>query len=98
MAAFSARSRSDAKYAVYLRRQQDDIAAVQRDEAAILDPDLDFSRIAGLSNEAEAAPRAGPPGDARPGRADRGHDAGGACHPAGGDQARTARSWRGRRE
>jgi tRNA uridine 5-carboxymethylaminomethyl modification enzyme len=41
----------DARYAVYLVRQDEDIAAVQRDEAVELSPDLDYRALAGLSNE-----------------------------------------------
>ena len=42
---------SDAKYAVYLDRQRSDIEAVARDEALVLDEQLDFASLAGLSNE-----------------------------------------------
>src|SRR5215831_11397428 len=41
----------DAKYAVYLDRQADDVAAFRRDESLVLPDDLDFMQIAGLSNE-----------------------------------------------
>jgi tRNA uridine 5-carboxymethylaminomethyl modification enzyme len=41
----------DAKYAVYLDRQAEDVAAFRRDESLALPEDLDFSQIAGLSNE-----------------------------------------------
>jgi tRNA uridine 5-carboxymethylaminomethyl modification enzyme len=41
----------DAKYAVYLERQAADIAAFQRDEALMIPDDLNYSRLAGLSNE-----------------------------------------------
>jgi tRNA uridine 5-carboxymethylaminomethyl modification enzyme len=41
----------DAKYAVYLERQEADVAAYRRDEALVLPDDLDYSEIAGLSNE-----------------------------------------------
>jgi len=41
----------DAKYAVYLDRQAEDVAAFRRDESLVLPDDLDFTRIAGLSNE-----------------------------------------------
>ncbi len=41
----------DAKYAVYLERQAADVAAYRRDESLILPEDLDFGKIAGLSNE-----------------------------------------------
>ena len=41
----------DATYAVYLRRQSDDIAALRRDEALELPNDLDYSTLTGLSNE-----------------------------------------------
>jgi tRNA uridine 5-carboxymethylaminomethyl modification enzyme len=45
------RLRTDATYAVYLDRQQADIAAFRRDEAVRLPPSLDYGRISGLSNE-----------------------------------------------
>jgi tRNA uridine 5-carboxymethylaminomethyl modification enzyme len=41
----------DAKYAVYLDRQAADVAAYRRDDAIKLADDLDYSAIAGLSNE-----------------------------------------------
>jgi len=41
---------ADAKYAVYLNRQQNDIESVKRDEAVALD-DIDYASIDGLSNE-----------------------------------------------
>ncbi|HEY3637759.1 MAG TPA: tRNA uridine-5-carboxymethylaminomethyl(34) synthesis enzyme MnmG [Rhizomicrobium sp.] len=43
---------NDAQYSVYLERQDDDIAAFRRDEALGLPPDLDYSRVRGLSTEA----------------------------------------------
>lgn len=41
----------DAQYAVYLDRQRDDIAAVQRDEAKAIPDWLDYDGISGLSTE-----------------------------------------------
>lgn len=41
----------DAKYAVYLRRQEGDIAELRREEAVALPGTMDFAEIAGLSNE-----------------------------------------------
>jgi tRNA uridine 5-carboxymethylaminomethyl modification enzyme len=41
----------DAKYAVYLDRQAEDVAAFRRDEGLVLPEDLDFAQISGLSNE-----------------------------------------------
>jgi tRNA uridine 5-carboxymethylaminomethyl modification enzyme len=41
----------DAKYAVYLDRQAQDVAAYRRDESLVLPDDLDFTQVAGLSNE-----------------------------------------------
>ena len=41
----------EASYAVYLRRQEADIAAVRRDEAKKIPEDFDFSQLSGLSNE-----------------------------------------------
>jgi tRNA uridine 5-carboxymethylaminomethyl modification enzyme len=45
---------TDASYAVYLDRQNADIAAYRRDEAIVLDQALDFMQLAGLSNEIKA--------------------------------------------
>ncbi len=42
---------TDARYAVYLDRQTQDVDALRRDDALLLDPDLDYGAIAGLSNE-----------------------------------------------
>ncbi len=47
----AARLETDATYAVYLDRQAADIAAHRRDEGVLLDADLDFDGLAGLSNE-----------------------------------------------
>ncbi len=41
----------DAKYAVYLDRQADDMARLKRDEAVELPAELDYVTMAGLSNE-----------------------------------------------
>ena len=41
----------EALYAVYLQRQEADIAAIQRDEEKAIPPDFDFSQLSGLSNE-----------------------------------------------
>lgn len=43
----------DAKYAVYLHRQEADIAAFRREEQAEL-PELDYAALGGLSNEIKA--------------------------------------------
>ncbi|MDF2617705.1 MAG: glucose inhibited division protein [Xanthobacteraceae bacterium] len=43
----------DAKYAVYLHRQEADIASFRRDEAASL-PEVDYRSLAGISNEIKA--------------------------------------------
>ncbi len=42
----------EARYAHYLMRQAADVEAYRRDEAMALPPDLDYSAIPGLSNEA----------------------------------------------
>ncbi len=42
---------ADARYAVYLARQQADVAAFRRDEALALPPDLDYRAVGSLSNE-----------------------------------------------
>ncbi len=41
----------DAKYAVYLDRQVEDMERLRREEAVTLPPDFDFSEMSGLSNE-----------------------------------------------
>lgn len=41
----------EAQYAVYLKRQEADIAAVQREEKTLIPEDLDYDGISGLSNE-----------------------------------------------
>ncbi len=43
---------TDAVYAVYLKRQESDIAALKRDESRIIPETMDYSTISGLSNEA----------------------------------------------
>ena len=45
------RLKTDATYAVYLDRQNADIAAFRRDEAVRLPAGLDYAAISGLSNE-----------------------------------------------
>ena len=42
---------TEAKYAVYLDRQDDDIASLRRDEAVAIDGAIDYAAISGLSNE-----------------------------------------------
>ena len=42
---------TDAKYAVYVARQQSDIAAFLRDETIAIPAEFDFDAVAGLSNE-----------------------------------------------
>jgi tRNA uridine 5-carboxymethylaminomethyl modification enzyme len=48
------RLETDATYAVYLDRQQADIAAYRRDEGVILSDGIDFQGLPGLSNEIKA--------------------------------------------
>jgi len=48
------RIETDATYAVYMDRQQADIAAYRRDESIVLDQALDFRSLPGLSNEIKA--------------------------------------------
>ena len=50
-ASVASRLETDATYAVYLDRQAADIAAHRRDEGILLDADLDFDGLPGLSNE-----------------------------------------------
>ncbi|GBF28117.1 tRNA uridine 5-carboxymethylaminomethyl modification enzyme MnmG [bacterium MnTg02] len=42
----------DARYAVYLQRQEADIVALRKDESVAIPGDLDYGAIPGLSNEA----------------------------------------------
>lgn len=42
----------NAKYAVYLERQNADVAAFKRDESVVLPDDFDYAAVTGLSNEA----------------------------------------------
>ena len=42
----------DAKYAVYLNRQKADVESYRRDESLVLSDDIDYTTVAGLSNEA----------------------------------------------
>jgi tRNA uridine 5-carboxymethylaminomethyl modification enzyme len=48
------RLEADAKYAVYLDRQEADIARHRRSEALAIPADLDYSSLSGLSNELKA--------------------------------------------
>jgi tRNA uridine 5-carboxymethylaminomethyl modification enzyme len=45
------RLEADAKYSVYLERQDEDAARFRRGETIEIPPDLDYDRISGLSNE-----------------------------------------------
>ncbi len=42
---------TEAKYAVYLSRQDADIAVLRREESLAIPPDLDFTSVPGLSKE-----------------------------------------------
>ena len=44
----------EATYAGYVERQKADVEQLRRDEGVVIPPDLDFSRIGGLSNEARS--------------------------------------------
>ncbi len=48
--AVAAQIEVEARYATYVRRQEEDVAAFRREEAAEL-PEIDFDGVAGLSNE-----------------------------------------------
>ncbi len=45
------RLEADAKYAVYVERQADDVARYRRDDALLLPEDMDYAVLAGLSRE-----------------------------------------------
>ena len=51
-AAIAQRLEVDGRYAPYLARQEQEVAALQRDEALPLDPALDYAAVGGLSREA----------------------------------------------
>jgi tRNA uridine 5-carboxymethylaminomethyl modification enzyme len=50
--AVAAQLEVDGRYAPYLARQEEDVAALRRDEALRLDPALDYALVGGLSREA----------------------------------------------
>jgi tRNA uridine 5-carboxymethylaminomethyl modification enzyme len=52
--AIAAQVEVDAKYAVYLERQNADVASFRRDEALLLPDELDYGALPGLSNEVRA--------------------------------------------
>ena len=49
--AIAAQLEVDARYAAYLRRQDEDVAALKRDEAIAIPPDFDFDDVPSLSAE-----------------------------------------------
>jgi tRNA uridine 5-carboxymethylaminomethyl modification enzyme len=52
--AMARRLEADAKYAVYLNRQEEDVVRHRRSEALSIPKDLDFAALSGLSNEMKA--------------------------------------------
>jgi tRNA uridine 5-carboxymethylaminomethyl modification enzyme len=52
--ALARRIEADAKYAVYLDRQEEDVARYRRSEALPIPADLDYAALSGLSNELKA--------------------------------------------
>jgi tRNA uridine 5-carboxymethylaminomethyl modification enzyme len=52
--ALARRLEADAKYAVYLDRQEEDVARYRRSEALAIPADLDYAALSGLSNELKA--------------------------------------------
>jgi tRNA uridine 5-carboxymethylaminomethyl modification enzyme len=49
--AIAAQIETDARYAAYVRRQEEDVAALKRDEAIAIPAGFDFAAIQSLSNE-----------------------------------------------
>jgi tRNA uridine 5-carboxymethylaminomethyl modification enzyme len=49
--AIARRLEADAKYSVYLDRQDEDVARFRRGESIVIPADLDYAGISGLSNE-----------------------------------------------
>ena len=72
----------DARYAVYLKRQEIDIAAFRKEESVAIPHDFAFAGIAGLSTELRQKLERDRPGKPRPGGAARRHDAGRAAAAA----------------
>lgn len=58
-----AQVKRDCHYAPYLERQERDVANLRRDEATRLDPNLEYSAMAGLSSELKAKLSAVRPGN-----------------------------------
>jgi tRNA uridine 5-carboxymethylaminomethyl modification enzyme len=52
--ALARRLEADAKYAVYLDRQDEDVARYRRSEALTIPADFDYASLSGLSNELKA--------------------------------------------
>ncbi len=50
-AAVAAQIETDARYAAYVRRQEDDVAILRRDEAEIIPAGFDYAALPGLSTE-----------------------------------------------
>ncbi len=72
----------DARYAVYLKRQETDIAAFRKEESVVIPGRLRLRRHRRPLQRAPPQARARPPGKPRPGGPPRRHDAGGADAPA----------------
>ena len=83
--AIAAQAEIDARYDIYLRRQDADIAAYRKDEAVAIPADFDYAALSGLSTEIRQKLERHRPGLARPGRAHRRHD------PRGADAGTGAR-------
>ena len=69
--AIAERLQVDARYAVYLDRQEASILAFKKDEAAAIPAAIDFSAIAGLSERGASEARTSPPSHAGTGRPHR---------------------------
>ncbi len=50
-AGIAAQIEIDARYAAYVRRQEEDVAILRRDEAEAIPANFDYSALPGLSNE-----------------------------------------------
>ena len=85
----------DARYAPYLARQAAGRGATAARRGASAAGGLDYAAMPGLSNELRAKLGAGPAATPWPGRADRGHDAGGADPDPDARPARSSRARRG---
>ena len=84
-----------AKYAGYIERQQDEVERAAHYENLQLPADLDYMQVAALSIEVRQKLRQAPAGNAGPGRAHLGRDAGGDLAAAGAPEEEQVQGFAG---